>query len=183
MITIVGCGALGSLLAARLIEGGEQVQALQRKGKQLNALQQNGITIEGDKTAAIKNFRLKAVSNDPAQLKSSRLIIILVKAYDTDKVYPARHLLEKDSVMLTLQNGLGNAEKLSRMFGAENLMAGTATYGAYSISPGILASLSSRISLYRATTGEERADPNPRHFSRKVGKITSNPIVSFSCAS
>jgi 2-dehydropantoate 2-reductase len=138
MATIVGCGALGSLLAARLIEGGIQVQAFQRKGVQLEALKHNGITIEGDRTGTKRNFQLAAVSDDPCDLKPSRLIIVLVKSYSTEEIYPVKEILEKDGIVLTLQNGLGNPEILVTMFGEEKVAAGVDTYGAYRISPGVI---------------------------------------------
>ena len=137
-ITIVGCGALGSLLAARLIEGGLTVQVLQRTGEQLNALLDKGITIIGDRTGQNRNFALAAVSDDPSELVESRLIIVLVKSYSTESVNAAQNLLAKDGVVLTLQNGLGNIEKLVNCFNEEQLAVGIDTYGAYRISPGVI---------------------------------------------
>ena len=138
VVTMVGCGALGSLIAARLIEGGLAVQVLQRQGPQLEALRQNGITIEADRTGTTRNFRLVAVSDDPASLEPSKLIIVLVKAYSTGEVRPARAVLAQDGVVLTLQNGLGNAETLAVLFGEEHVAAGVATYGAYQVAPGVI---------------------------------------------
>ena len=60
-VTIAGCGALGSLLAARLIEGGVPVQAYQRQGAQLEALRRDGITIEADRTGTTRNFQLQGI--------------------------------------------------------------------------------------------------------------------------
>lgn len=138
IVTIAGCGALGSLLTARLIEGGVQIQAFQRKGPQLEALKRNGITIEADRTGATRNFRLMTVSDDASELKPSRLIIVLVKSYNTEEIYPVRDILEEDGIVLTLQNGLGNAERLARIFGDAKVAVGVATYGAYRISPGVI---------------------------------------------
>jgi len=137
-ITIVGCGALGSLLAARLIEGGLTVQVLQRTGEQLNTLRDKGITIIGDRTGQDRNFALAAVSDDPSELVESRLIIVLVKSYSTESVHVAQNLLAEDGVILTLQNGLGNIEKLANCFKEEQLAVGIDTYGAYRISPGVI---------------------------------------------
>ena len=46
VVTIAGCGALGCLLAARLIEAGITVQAYQRAGPHREALARHGITVE-----------------------------------------------------------------------------------------------------------------------------------------
>jgi 2-dehydropantoate 2-reductase len=138
VVTIAGCGALGSLLAARLIEAGLEVQAFQRKGAQLEALRAEGITIQADRTGAARTFQLATASHDPAGLGPSRLIIVLVKAYDTEAIHPVHGILQKDGIVLSLQNGLGNPEKLVPMFGEDRVAAGVATYGAYRVSPGVI---------------------------------------------
>jgi 2-dehydropantoate 2-reductase len=137
-ITIAGCGALGSLLAARLIEGGVSVQAYQRPGDQLDALKESGITIIGDRTGEDRNFKLICVSDSPSDLAPSQLIIVLVKSYNTESVFPVIETLAEDGVVLTLQNGLGNAEKLVEGFSEETVAAGVDTYGAHRISPGVI---------------------------------------------
>ena len=136
MITIAGCGALGSLFAARLLEAGHSVQAYQRPGAQLQALSRTGLTIEADRDGATRHYRLHAVSDDPAALHASRLIIVLVKAYDTVTLHPLKRLLNEDGMVLTLQNGLGNAETLAEMFGPARVAAGVTTCGAFSLKPG-----------------------------------------------
>jgi len=138
IVTIAGCGALGSLLAARLLEGGISVQAFQRMGSQLEALREKGITIEGDRTGTTRNFRLAAVSDRPSELKPSRLIIVLVKSYDTEEISPIKEIFEEDGVVLTMQNGLGNPEKLASIFGEEKIGAGVTTFGAYTKAPGVI---------------------------------------------
>lgn len=138
IVTIAGCGALGSLLATRLIEGGITVQAFQRMGAQLEALREKGITIEGDRTGTTRKFRLAAVSDSPSELKPSRLIIVAVKSYGTEEISPVREILEEDGVVLTIQNGLGNPEKLVSVFGEEKIGAGVTTYGAYTKAPGVI---------------------------------------------
>jgi 2-dehydropantoate 2-reductase len=138
LVTMAGCGALGSLLAARLIEGGVPVQAFQRAGAQLEALRRDGITIEADRTGTTRQFRLAAASHNPAELEPSELIIVLVKAYSTDGVHPVRGVLAPEGAVLSLQNGLGNVERLVPIFGEAKVAAGVATYGAYRVSPGVI---------------------------------------------
>ncbi|MDH3454727.1 MAG: 2-dehydropantoate 2-reductase [Desulfuromonadales bacterium] len=138
MITIAGCGALGSLFALRLLEAGHAVQAYQRSGAQLQALRAKGIRLEGDRDGTARQGRLQAVSDDPEELAPTRLVIALVKAYSTEELRPLKKLLTTDGLVLTLQNGLGNAEALAGIFGAQRVAAGVATYGAFSIAPGVI---------------------------------------------
>jgi 2-dehydropantoate 2-reductase len=139
IVTIVGCGALGSLLAVRLIENGLTVQVFQRDGDQLAALRQPGITIEGDGPLSPRNVALDTVSADPSQMARSRLVIVLVKSYNTSSLEPVRKFLADDGVVLTLQNGLGNSETLADFFGSGRVAAGVATYGAFRTAPGTIA--------------------------------------------
>ncbi len=137
-ITVAGCGALGSLLAARLIEGGAELQVYQREGEQLNALKENGITIERDRTGKRTNFGLSAISSQTRDLEPSSLIVVLVKSHATELLSPLKELLKPKGVALTLQNGLGNMEKLVSIFGKYRVGAGIDTYGAYRIAPGVI---------------------------------------------
>lgn len=136
IITIAGCGAIGSLIASRLIQSGQSVQIYEKQGTHLNAIKSDGIIIENDKYDKKTVSCPVAVSDNPDDLAISQLIIVLVKSYHTEYLYPLKTILKKNTIILTLQNGLGNAEKLSRIFGINNLAAGTISYGAYRIAPG-----------------------------------------------
>jgi len=137
-VTIAGCGALGSLLAARILAGGERVQIFQRAGAHLEALRTRGITVEADRGGVSRNYQPSAASCDTRDLEPSRLIIVLVKSYHTGDILPVRDLLTSDGVVLSLQNGLGNAETLAGLFGEERVAAGVSTYGAYRTAPGTI---------------------------------------------
>jgi len=138
LVTIAGCGALGSLLAARMIEGGLEVQAFQRRGSHFDILRDRGITINGDKDGSTRTFSLKRISDDPSDLEKTRLVLVLVKSYDTGQIFPVSSILEEDGVVLTLQNGLGNAETLVKGFGEKKVAAGITNYAAFRISPGVI---------------------------------------------
>ena len=63
---------------------------------------------------------------------------MLVKAGDTSSVADLRNKLLADGVVLSLQNGLGNAEALAETFGAERIALGVGTYGAHRSEPGVV---------------------------------------------
>ena len=74
-ITIVGLGAVGALLAARLQEGGHQVAALAR-GATLQAVQRDGLKLQrGDRVTV---HRL-TVSDDPQALPEAELVVLALK--------------------------------------------------------------------------------------------------------
>lgn len=137
IITIAGCGALGSIFASKFIDAGFQVQAFQRRGATQQALKK-GLTIETKDRSYSKTYHLSAVSHDVKELKLSKLIIVLVKSFNTEEVAPVREILEEGGIVLTLQNGLGNAETLSSIFGEEQVGAGVAHWGAIKRGSGIV---------------------------------------------
>jgi 2-dehydropantoate 2-reductase len=66
------------------------------------------------------------------------LVIIATKAMDTEAaVENARPMIGPQTLVLTIQNGLGNAERLERLIGPENLLVGIAGgFGASIVKPG-----------------------------------------------
>ena len=64
--------------------------------------------------------------------------MVLVKAYQTPELVAAKDLLAADGVVLTLQNGLGNAEMLASLTGESRVAAGIATFGAHRTAPGVI---------------------------------------------
>lgn len=138
LVTIAGCGALGGLLAAYMVKGGLRVQVFQRKGKTLEALEEKGITLMADTSGKGHTFYPEAVSSETSRLSPSELILVLVKSYATSGMAPLKDLLCPGGVVLTIQNGLGNAEVLASIFGEDSVAAGITTYGGVSLSPGVV---------------------------------------------
>ncbi|MEM7220726.1 MAG: 2-dehydropantoate 2-reductase [Pseudomonadota bacterium] len=129
-ITVVGCGALGSLFAVRLGALGHNVQVLQRAGARFESLRRAGLElIEAD--ASVSRVPIAAIGASGSRLAPARLVIVLVKSYATRELRDLPAALAADGVVLTLQNGLGNAEWLASEVGAKRLLAGTTTSGAY----------------------------------------------------
>jgi 2-dehydropantoate 2-reductase len=121
-ITIVGAGAMGSLLAARLLpsvdpttsdplRGISRVLLYGRPSEHLERIASDGLTLtERDGTS--KTYQVP-VSSTPKDVEGSDLVVVLVKAWaSAEAVAPLRTFLSRDSVVLTLQNGLGNASAL-----------------------------------------------------------------------
>ena len=137
MITIAGCGALGSIFASKLLDGGFRVQVYQRRGATLDALKKR-LTIESEDRSSSRNYILSSVSDRVQDLEPTELIIVLVKSFSTEELDPLRDILKKRGVVLTLQNGLGNAETLSSIFGEKKVAAGVAHWGAIKRAPGVI---------------------------------------------
>lgn len=103
-ICVVGAGAIGGLLAAKLALAGNDVTVID-VGSHLSAIQENGLKlIWQDGTEQL--VRLKAVAN-AREAGPQDLVVLAVKAHFLEEV--ARELdsmLQADTVVLTVQNGL-----------------------------------------------------------------------------
>jgi ketopantoate reductase/2-keto-4-pentenoate hydratase/2-oxohepta-3-ene-1,7-dioic acid hydratase in catechol pathway len=103
-ICIVGAGAIGGLLAAKFALAGEDVTVIDQ-GAHLNAIQRGGLKLEWH-DGKVQTAKMKAV-NKAADAGKQDLVVLAVKAHFLDQVVrDIDHLLDKDTVVLTVQNGL-----------------------------------------------------------------------------
>ena len=134
-VLIVGTGALACLFAARLAETGVGVTLLGTWPEGLDALRSQGVRlVESDGSDYAYPVQVTA---DPADCLASRLALVLVKSWQTERA--ARQLaacLSPEGLALTLQNGLGNRERLVEFLGAPRVALGVTTYGATLVGPG-----------------------------------------------
>ena len=134
-IAIVGSGAMGSLFGGLLAESGNEVYLLDIWKEHIETINKNGLWIEG--LSGDRFIKIKAVTEPKDIGGTSDLIIIFVKSYHTESAAKNISLLVGESTsILTLQNGLGNFEILSNIFGLEKVIAGTTSYGASLLGPG-----------------------------------------------
>ncbi len=136
-ILLVGTGALATLFAARLSEAGHSVHMLGTWKNGLKALQQNGARIL-DANGNERAFKVHA-TDDLREVSGAKHALVLVKSWQTERA--ARQLKEAlagDGLAITLQNGIGNKETLTRDLGPDRVSLGTTTTGATLIGPGLV---------------------------------------------
>jgi 2-dehydropantoate 2-reductase len=127
-IHVLGTGALASFFGARLSRVGE-VTLVGTWTEGIDAIARGGIVVDTPGTEAA--FAVKAVRLG-TPLDAGDLVLVLVKAWQTDRVareVPA--LTAPDGHVLTLQNGLGNVEKLG-----PGALLGVTEQGATLVAPG-----------------------------------------------
>lgn len=127
-IAIAGPGAIGCLFAAYLTKSGQDVWLLDKDSKRAQTLSDIGIKIEG--VSGTWQTKVNATA-DASEIGKAEFIIICVKSYDTQRaVKDVSSLVGRDSLVVTLQNGIGNIEVLSESFGNQAVAAGTTNMGA-----------------------------------------------------
>jgi 2-dehydropantoate 2-reductase len=120
-IGIVGSGAIGTYYGAKLAHAGSDVHFLMRGD--LGDVRRGGIFVRGEG----ENFRVAKINcyNSTKEIGACDLAIIAVKATsNADLVDLLPPLLHERTMLLTLQNGLGNDEFLAEHFGAERVLGG-----------------------------------------------------------
>lgn len=111
-VAVMGAGAVGTYFGALLARAGVSVHLIGR-APHVSAVAHSGLRVEsvrGDWTQRI------AGGTDAAAASQSELVLVCVKSLDTEAA--ARELaphLRPDAVVLSLQNGVDNAERLARL--------------------------------------------------------------------
>ena len=133
-IGIVGGGALGSLLGAKLAKAGHYVRMAVRSAERREAIVREGWGVQ--------------VADSIDALAESTLVYLCVKAFDTEAAALELRALPPAIGVASLQNGWGNLELLEGALPGHPLVAGVTALGAYFDSSGaLLASLSGGTSL------------------------------------
>ena len=132
-IAVVGCGAMGSVYAAKLANQ-NPVLAIARWKEHVDQMAQHGLRLEGPLTD--QTVQLRASTLVPAEPMD--LVILAVKAAQAEQAArDAVPLLGTQTVVLTIQNGLGSADVVADVVGAERLAVGIASgFGASIKGPG-----------------------------------------------
>ena len=127
-VAVVGAGAMGSLFGALLSEAGNDVWLYDVWPEHIHAITDRGLRVEhGANTRVV---RLKATTNH-AEIGEAQLVIIFVKSTQTKPASEtARGLVRSEGSVMTLQNGMGNADIIARFIGPDRILAGTTSHGA-----------------------------------------------------
>lgn len=138
-LLVIGTGAIGGLLGARFIEAGEEVYFCDLKSDLMKRVLSEGIVVK-ELNGEERAFFPAGTCTDPVDLdRKCDLFLFAVKSYATEPAAKRAVLspaLGEDTIILTLQNGLGNAEILASLFGTERLVVGTTAQGATLLEPG-----------------------------------------------
>ncbi len=120
-IAVVGSGAVGSFYGGKLAHLGCDVHFLLRRD--LETVRKNGLTLRTEHDA-IHLPRVNA-HGSTEDIGPCDVVIVAVKTTanrDLETLLPP--LLREGTVLLTLQNGLGNEEFLAEHFGVERVVGG-----------------------------------------------------------
>jgi 2-dehydropantoate 2-reductase len=133
-IAVVGCGAVGSYYGARLAAAGQETHFLLRSD--FEAVSANGVSVQ----SPLGDFNVRvACAKTPSKIGPCDLALVALKTTANDQIESLlAPLLKPDTVVVTLQNGLGNEEWLARRVRPENVMGGLCFVCLNRIAPGVI---------------------------------------------
>lgn len=121
-IAILGCGAMGSVYAALLGDAGHEVWAIDSWQDHVDAIKKNGLRLEGASGSRVVKIN---VTNDTSEVGVCDLVIIATKAMHVETAaYSAFPLIDTDTTVLSIQNGLGGPQTAAKILGAEKVAVG-----------------------------------------------------------
>lgn len=125
---IVGAGALGSLFAHIFQRAGIPFSIYEKNQSVVEEINSGGLTLNENDIIDVIH---PSISTKPGILTDADIIILFVKSYSTENaVKDIISSVKNDSIIISLQNGLGNFEAISRHIDTERIVLGTTTIGA-----------------------------------------------------
>ena len=133
-IAIVGSGAVGSLFGSILHKNGQDVTLVDIWEEHVRAIQSSGLSVvrqNEEEVVKVKAARKIEEAGRPD------LIIMAVKSYDTEQASrDCQRIVGPDTMVLTVQNGVGNVDMIGDILGRKRILAGTTAFGSTVIGPG-----------------------------------------------
>jgi 2-dehydropantoate 2-reductase len=154
-IAVVGTGAIGSFYGGKLAYHGRDVHFLVKSG--FAKIKRSGIRIRGKK----ENFHVARVQvyKTADAIGPCDVVLIALKATNNEALLQLiPPLLHRRTILLTLQNGLGNEDFLAQHFGADRVIGGLCFICLNRISPGLI----EHLDYGNLSIGELIGPPKPR---------------------
>lgn len=135
-IAVMGTGAMGGYLGARLATGGAEVAFIAR-GAHLAAIRQRGLKVtspDGDML-----IEPATASDDPAGIGPVDLVLLAVKLYDVEQAAAfIRPMVGPETGVVTLQNGIDAPDVVARLYGEARTVGGVCLINGEIAAPGVI---------------------------------------------
>lgn len=134
-VTIIGAGAMGSLFGGLLHRAGNAVTLVDVRAEHVAALRRRDLIIEepGGSRVAVR----VPATTDAGDALSADLFLLSVKTpFTAAALRPFAGRIPAQALVLTLQNGIGNDEAITRVLGKRiHVALGVTAHGAAAIGP------------------------------------------------
>lgn len=152
-IAVLGAGAMGSVFGARLALGGASITLLDVNEAHLAAIAQQGLEVDLDGT----HHRLSLPAMRPADFTGPvDVVLLFTKVFHTESALQAIAGQLGAAQVLTLQNGIGNAERAAAVVPHAQVIVGMTMTPAEFLGPGKVASHGPATTAFYSADGRHR---------------------------
>lgn len=133
-VAVIGSGAMGCRFGSSLHKAGAEVWLYDIWKEHIDRIKKDGLRVHnGDSTELL---RINATT-DITEIPRPDVLIIFTKTIHTENAMAeALKVIDKKTVVITLQNGLGNIESIAKHISIDNIIAGITNYATDLIGPG-----------------------------------------------
>ena len=136
-IGILGAGAMGSLVGAHLKKGGGEVYFIDIFEEHMKAIREKGLEMVIEDDPVPQTVFVDGAATDGGVIGTCDVVIVLVKCVDIETAIESNEpLFGRDTVVITLQNGVGAADILAKYFDSDHLGLGVLKSSANILGPG-----------------------------------------------
>lgn len=134
-IVVIGAGGVGGYFGGKLAKAGFDVTFVAR-GKHLEVIKNKGLQVK----SILGDFTVHPnVTDSIEDIKNPNLVILGVKSWQVVEVAEQlKSVINKNTMVLPLQNGADNADKLLTVLPKENVLAGLCKIVSKVESPGVI---------------------------------------------
>jgi 2-dehydropantoate 2-reductase len=133
-VCVLGAGAMGSSIGGLLADGGSEVYLMDTCAEHVTAINRRGLKFRVGSSERVVKVR---AATDCRGIGPADLIIVLVKSFNTrEAIENAGPIIGDETVIMSLQNGLGNEEIIEEVVGKEHVLGGRTFAGGSVLAPG-----------------------------------------------
>lgn len=154
-ICMLGTGSLGSTIGGTLAQGGSEVYFVDQWKEHIDKINENGLKMTDEK----EDWYVKVDARTTAEgIGPVDLVIVLVKSFATKEAVSQlkeTNVIGENTLVMSLQNGLGNEETIAEVVGEANVISGKTYVGGRLLSPGyVSAGVKGKYTYSGELTGE-----------------------------
>ena len=154
-ICMLGTGSLGSTIGGTLAQGGSEVYFVDQWKEHIDKINEDGLKMTDEK----EDWYVKVDARTSAEgMGPVDLVIVLVKSFATKEAVSQlkeTNVIGENTLVMSLQNGLGNEETIAEVVGEANVISGKTYVGGRLLSPGyVSAGVKGKYTYIGELTGE-----------------------------
>ena len=160
-IAVLGAGAMGSWFGGHLALQENAVQLLTTNTAHHETISKNGLILKGPSVnGQINEQRVSVTAGPPNAIQAPvDLILLMTKAFQTTNALSSiEAAIDHDTHILSLQNGVGNAEAIGEFISPERVWVGVSMMPIDKVAPGIVEGKGHGISYFGNAANNDNID-------------------------